>query len=145
MIDLGTNVSCNQKGMIPSKYYEKSTKNLFSTNGTQMKIRYELNNAHVCQDNVCFNIPFVLVKNMTDRVILVIPFIASLYPFIIEHDGITTDPGGHKVKFKFLSRFDIDTGDYLNLIHAKAKHLNYLKPEVRHKRIIKQLYDKLIQ
>ena len=80
--------------MIPYKYYEKSTKKLFSANGTQMKIKYELNNAHVCHENICFKIPSVLVKNMIDKVILGLPFINSLYPFLSEHDGITTDHFG---------------------------------------------------
>ena len=64
--------------MIPSKYYEKSTEKLFSLNGTQMKIKYELNNAHVCHENVCFKIPSVLVKNVIDKVILGLPFINAL-------------------------------------------------------------------
>ena len=138
-------MNCIQEGIIPCKYYEKSTKKQFSTNGTQMKIKYELNNAHVCHNNVCFKITSVLVKNMTDKVILGIPFINSLYPFLYEHDGITTDPFGQKVKFKFASRFEIDTDDYLNLIHAKTKHLNYLKQEVKYKRIVEKLFDKLLQ
>ena len=138
-------MNCIQEGIIPCKYYEKSTEKWFSTNGTQMKIKYELNNAHVCHNNVCFKITSVLVKNMTDKVILGIPFINSLYPFLYEHDGITTDPFGQKVKFKFASRFEIDTDDYLNLIHAKTKHLNYLKQEVKYKRIVEKLFDKLLQ
>ena len=36
-----------QEGLIPSKYFEKSTEKLVSTNGTQTKIKYELNNAYV--------------------------------------------------------------------------------------------------
>ena len=110
-----------------------------------MKIKYELNNAHVCHGNVCFKIPSILVKNMTNKVILGLPFINSLYHFLVEHDGITIDPFGHKVKFKFASKFEIDTNDALNLIHAKFKHLNFLKQEVRYKKIAKQLSDKLLQ
>ena len=64
--------------MIPSKYYEKSTENSFSTNGTQIKIKYELNNAHVYHENVCFKIPSVLVKNVINKVILGLPFINAL-------------------------------------------------------------------
>ena len=131
MIDSSANMNCIQEGIIPSKYYEKSTEKLFSANGTQMKIKYKLNNAHVCHDNVCFKIPSVLVKNMIDKVILGIPFINSLYPYLTEHDGITTDRFGQKVKFKFASRFEIDTDASLNLIHVKTKHLNFLKQEVR--------------
>ena len=80
--------------MIPSKYFEKSTKRLVSANGSQMKIIYELNNAHVCYDNVCFKIPSVPVKNMIKKVIFGLPFINSLYPFLVEHDGIITDHFG---------------------------------------------------
>ena len=80
--------------MIPSKYFEKSTERLVSANGTQLKIRYELNNPHVCHDNVCFKTLAVLVKNMTDKVILGLLFIYALYPFLVEHDGITADPFG---------------------------------------------------
>ena len=96
MIDSGADMNCIQEGLIPSKYFEKSTRRLVSANGTQMKIKYELNNAHVCHDNVCFKIPSVLVKNMTDKVILGLPFINALYHFLVEHDGITTDPFGQK-------------------------------------------------
>ena len=63
MIDSCADMNCIQEGLIPSKYFEKSTKRLVSTNDTQMKIKYELNNAHVCHGNVCFKIPSVLVKN----------------------------------------------------------------------------------
>ena len=47
MMDSGANMNCIQEGLIPSKYFEKLTERLVSTNGTQMKIKYELNNAHV--------------------------------------------------------------------------------------------------
>ena len=144
MIDSGADMNCIQEGLIPLKYYEKSTEKLFSANGTQMKIKYELNNAHVCHENVCFKISSILVKNMTVKVILVILFVNTLYLFLTEHDGITTNPFGQKVKFKFASKFEIDTDDSLNLIHTKTKHLNFLKREVRYKRITNQLSDKLL-
>ena len=126
MIDSGADMNCIQEGLIPSKYFEKSTERLVSANGSQMKIKYELNNAHVCHDNDCFKIPSVLVKNITDKVILGLLFINALYPFLVEHDGITTDPFGQKVKFKFASKFEIDIDDALNLIHAfwhRSKHI----------------------
>ena len=145
MIDSGADMDCIQEGIIPSKYYKNSIEKLFSTNGTQMKIKYELNNAHVCHDNVCFKIPYVLVKNMTDKVILGIPFINSLYHFLTKHNGITIGPFEQKVKFKFASKFEIDTDASLNLIHAKTKHLNFLKQEVSYKKIAKQLSNKLLQ
>ena len=51
MIDSGADMNCIQEELISSKYFEKSTERLVSTNGTQIKIKYELNNAHVCHDN----------------------------------------------------------------------------------------------
>ena len=110
-----------------------------------MKIKYELNNAHVCHANVCFKIPFVLFRNMTDKVILGLPFVHALYPFLVEHDGITTDPFGQKVKFKFASKFDIDTNTASNMIHTKIKHLKFLQQEVRYKKIAKQISNKFLQ
>ena len=104
MIDSGADMNCIQEGLIPSKYFEKSTERLVSANGTQMKIKYELNNAHVCHGNVCFKIPSILVKTMTDKVIIGLSFINALYHFLIEHDGITTNPFGQKVKFKFVPK-----------------------------------------
>ena len=104
MIDFGADMNCIQEGLIPSKYFEKSTERLVSANGSQMKIKYELNNAHACHDNVCFKIPSVFVKNLIDKVILGSPFINTLYPFLVEHDRIITDPFGQKVKFKFASK-----------------------------------------
>ena len=107
MIDSGADMNCIQEELIPSKYFEISTKRLVSANGSQMKIKYELNNAHICHDNVCFKIPYVLIKNLTNKVILGLPFINALYHFLVEHDEITTDPFGQKVKFKFASKTEV--------------------------------------
>ena len=145
MIDSGADMNYIQEGLIPSKYFKNSIERLVSTNGTQMKIKFELNNAHGCHDHVCFKILSVLVKNMTDKMILGLPFINALYPFLVKHNGITTDPFRHKVKFKFASRFEIDANVALNLIHAKTKHLNFLQQEVRYKKIVEQLSNKLLQ
>ena len=112
----------------------------------KLQINYELNNVYVCQDNACFHIPFVLVKDMTNKVIMGIPFIAMLYPFIAELDGVSTVKLGVPVKFHFASRFEIDVCKLsLNLISVKTKHLNFLQQEVKYKKISEQLANKLIQ
>ena len=49
------------------------------------------------------------------------------------------------MKFKFASKFEIDTNDSLNPIHAKTEHLNFPKQEVRYKKIVEQLSNKLLQ
>jgi hypothetical protein len=102
LIDTGADLNCIQEGLVPMKYYSKSKETLRSANGRKMQITFEINKAHVCQDNVCFKTTFVLVKNMTDKVILGLPFITLLYPFTMDHDGLITYPMDEKVKFKFL-------------------------------------------
>jgi hypothetical protein len=81
LIDSGADLNCIQEGLIPRKYFEKSNQRLNSATGTKLQINYELNNVHVYQDGVYFHIPSVLVRNMSDKVILGIPFISMLYPF----------------------------------------------------------------
>ncbi|KAG2697417.1 hypothetical protein I3760_07G104800 [Carya illinoinensis] len=146
LIDSGADLNCIREGLVPTSYFEKSEENLFSANGSKMKIRYELNTAHICQDNVCFKIPSVLVKNLTHDVILGMPFLNMIYPFLSEADGITTDPFGQKVKFKFASKFERDTARRSGfLLSAKRKHLDFLKQEIRFKRVSDNLHDSLLR
>jgi hypothetical protein len=146
LIDSGADLNCIHEGLIPSRYFEKSIEKLSSTSETKLQINYELNNIHVCHNNICFHIPSVLVKDMTSKVILIIPFIAILYPFTAELDGMSAIKMGIPVKFHFASRFEIDVCQRsMNLISAKTKHLNFLQRELKYKKIYEQLADKLIQ
>jgi len=146
LIDSGFDMNCIQEGLVPNKYFEKSTERLNSASGDSLHIKYELSKAYVCQNDVCFPIPSVLVKNMkNDKVILGNPFLYLLYPISsIDESGITTVKMGTEVKFTFASRLDIEL-DWLNLVFAKTKHLNSLKQELKYKRIAQQLFDKLLQ
>jgi hypothetical protein len=123
LIDSGANLNYIQEGLIPSKCFEKSTQRLNSATRTKLQINYELNNVHVCQDNVYFHIPSVLVKNMTDKVILGIPFIFMLYPFKPKLNEVSTVKMGVPVKFHFASRFEIDVSQLSpSLVHARTLH-----------------------
>jgi hypothetical protein len=108
LINSGADLNCIQEGLIPRKYFEKSNQRLNSATGTKLQINYELNNVHVYQDGVYFHIPSVLVKNMSDKVILGIPFISMLYPFKAELGEVSTIKMGVQVRFQFASRFEID-------------------------------------
>ena len=103
-----------------------------------MQIKFKIPKAHVCQDNACFKTTFVLVKNISDKVILGNPFMCLLYPFTTDSEGITTHPFGQPVKFKFLrspkpkdinSLKEVSISKTLNLIQAKSQHLKYLSME----------------
>ena len=148
LINSGADLNCIQEGIIPSKYFKKTRERLTSASGGKMQIEFKIPKAHVCQDNTCFKTTFVLVKNMTDRVILGNPFMCLLYPFTTDSEGITTYPFGQPVKFKFLrspepreinSLQDLSISETLNLIRAKARHIQYLKDDLRYKKVEEQL------
>ena len=67
-----------------------------------MEIRYEISKAHICHNNVCFKTSFVLIRNMTHKAILGLPFISLLYPFSIQNDGLICRPFDEIIEFKFL-------------------------------------------
>jgi hypothetical protein len=153
LIDTGADLNCIQEGLIPTKYYHKTTEQLSSANGSKMSIKYKLPKVHVCQDKVCFKTSFVLVKNLTDNVILGVPFICLLYPFTTNSEGITTKPLGQQVTFKFLTKpeqrelkqlKEYSVSQSINIISQKTKQLKFLKEEIRYKRIEEQLTDKFL-
>ena len=134
MIDSSSDFNCIPERLIPSKYFEKFTERLNSTSGNRLHIKYELNNVHIWQNNVCFHIPTILVKSMSDKVILGLLFIAILYLFSVDETGVSMIKMGVNVKFHFASKFDIYV-HMLNMISAKSKHLNFLKQEIKYKKI----------
>jgi hypothetical protein len=154
LINIGADLKCIQERLVPTKYYSKSKETLYSANGSKMKITFEINKAHVCQDNVCFKTTFVLVKNMTDKVILGLPFITLLYPFTIDHDGLITYPMDEKVKFKFLAKPEKSQLDAfksnaisksVSLIKSKTQQIEFLQEEIKVKRIEEQLGQNSLQ
>ena len=154
LIDSGADLNCIQDGIIPSKYFKKIRERLTSASGGKMQIEFKILKAHVCQDNICFKTTFVLVKNMTDRVILGNPFMCQLYPFITDSEGITTYPFGQPIKFMFFwspepreisSLQEVSVSKTLNLISAKTQHLKHLKDDLRYKKVEEQLTCKNIQ
>ena len=116
-----------------------------------MQIEFKLPKAHICQDNICFKTTFVLVKNLTDKVILGNPFLCSLYPFTVDSKGITTQPFGQTIRFRFTSEptprniSTIKAGIVSDLISAKTIHLKYLQEEIRYKKVEDQLACKTLQ
>jgi hypothetical protein len=116
LIDSDADLNCIQEGLIPRKKLNSAT-------GTKLQINYELNNVHVYQDNIYFHISSVLIKNMSDKVILGIPCICMLYPFKAELGEVSTIKMGVPVKFHFASRFEIDISQLsLSLAHAMTLH-----------------------
>ncbi|CAL9004303.1 unnamed protein product [Prunus brigantina] len=114
LFDSGADLNCVKEGLIPTKYYKKSTESLSTASGKSLQISYEIPKAHVCQNKICFKTSFVLVKNITDEVILGLPFISMLYPFHVEFDGVVSSYLGEEIKFIFLTKPELHSLKHLH-------------------------------
>ena len=81
LINSGADMNYIQEGLIPLKYYEKSFERLTQANGETLIINYKIPNVHICNNAVCFEILFILIKDLSFKIILGNPFMALLYPF----------------------------------------------------------------
>jgi hypothetical protein len=103
LLDSGADSNCIQEGLIPEKYYEKTTEGLSQASGTSLSIDFGLPNAHVHRDGIFIQTTFTLVKNITNKVILGNPFITLLYPIReISEKGLTTQILDQEVIFPFV-------------------------------------------
>ena len=102
LIDLGADMNCIQEGLIPLKYYEKSSERLTQANGKKLIINYKIPSVHICNDGVCFETVFVLIKDLSSKVILGNPFMVLLYPFLTIDEGIKTNVLGKDILFRFI-------------------------------------------
>ena len=137
LINLG---NCIQEGLIPSKYYEKSSERLTQANGEKLIINYKIPNVHICNDGICFETIFVLIKDLSTKIILRNPFMALLYPFLTTYEGIKTNVLGKNILFKFilppipkeiytLNNISIIRDIDKERIDRKNRHLETLKSE----------------
>ena len=91
LIDSGADMNCIQEGLIPFKYYKKSSERLTQANGEKLIINYKIPNVYICNNRICFEIVFVLIINLPSKIILGSPFMALLYPFLVIDEGIKTN------------------------------------------------------
>ena len=57
-IDSRADINGIQEGLIPVKYYEKSSERLTHANGEKLIINYKIPNVHICNDIICFETVF---------------------------------------------------------------------------------------
>ena len=58
LIDSGADMNCIQEGLIPLKYYEKSSERLTQANGEKLIINDKIPNVHIGNDRICFETVF---------------------------------------------------------------------------------------
>ena len=88
LIDSGADINCIQEWLIPLKYYEKSFERLTQANVEKLIINYKMPNVHICNDEICFETIFVLIKGLSSKIILGNPFMTLLYPFLTTDEWI---------------------------------------------------------
>ena len=84
-------MNCIQEGLVvPTKYYEETIESLRAANVPKLKIKYKLSNVNICNQGACFRTTFLLVKDLSQDVILGTHFIGLIQPFIVDNGEIKT-------------------------------------------------------
>ena len=154
LLDSGADLNCIREGLIPSKYFEKTNEKLRTASGSKMEVQYKISNASICNDGYCFKNPFVLVKNLSQGIILGTPFITQLYPFQVDNKGVHTQVIGRNISFPFISPIeqnfvtllqDYSISKQINLIQNKRVFIKDLIKEIADLRIEEQLKHPSLQ
>jgi hypothetical protein len=119
-----------------TKYFEKTSEQLSTTSGSKLKINYKLSTTIIENQNLKIDTPFLLVKNLKNKVILGTSFIRALFPLQITNEGIITQHLGQSIIFRFIRKHIIRD---LNPIHYKQNQINFLKEEIYFKNIDNQI------
>ncbi|HEX7870685.1 MAG TPA: hypothetical protein VF455_11300 [Chryseobacterium sp.] len=53
LVDSGADMNCIQEGLIPTKYFQKTTQSLTSASGNTMNIKYKIPEALICNQGLC--------------------------------------------------------------------------------------------
>ena len=136
LFDTGADSNCILEGLIPTKFFEKTSEKQSTKSGSKLKINYKLSNAIIENQGLRINTNFLLVKNLKNKVILGTPFIRALFPLQISKEGITTNHLGRKIKLIFSTKL---ISKNINFIQNKINQINFLKEEVSFNNIQMQL------
>ncbi|XLV02018.1 hypothetical protein S245_016355, partial [Arachis hypogaea] len=67
MVDLGADVNCIQEGLIPTRYYKKTTERVIMVENDKITIDYKLSKVKICKNKVCFATTFFLARNISHQ------------------------------------------------------------------------------
>lgn len=132
MIDSGADLNVIQEGLIPTRYFQKTSHSLSHAGGGSLDIKYKLSKAYICKDGNCVPTGFLLAKDNSSQLILGLPFIYSIYPLKgIDEEGLTGFYNGNPLRFDFINK---PVKRFLNelkeKIDRKTFQLNSLKEEI---------------
>jgi len=104
LFDTRADSNCILEGLIPTKFFEKTSEKLSTVSGSRLKINYKLSSETIENQGLRIETNFLLVKNLKNEVILRTSFIRSLFPLHISKEGITTWHLGRKITFDFSTK-----------------------------------------
>ena len=109
----------------------KKIQSVVSANTKPLQIDYKVSNVHICNKNIYFKTSLLLVKDINKEIILGIPFLALLYPFRVDEEGLKTVYKGQEICFKFISslkmkELNILEDNEVNLIQKKKQHIKLI-------------------
>ncbi|KAH1256717.1 hypothetical protein GmHk_03G006814 [Glycine max] len=78
LFDTGADLNCILEGLIPTKFFEKTSEKLSIANGSKLKTYYKLSSAIIENQGLKINKKILLVKNLKNEIILGTPFIRAL-------------------------------------------------------------------
>ncbi|XLU34403.1 hypothetical protein S245_070469, partial [Arachis hypogaea] len=94
LFDSGADSNCIKEGLIPTKYFEKSTERLSSITGERLSINFKLTGVFVEKGNLRIPTEFIIAKDIKNDVVLGTPFIILLFPYLADFPGLTSFVGG---------------------------------------------------
>ena len=132
LVDSGADLNCVKEGLIPTKYFIKTSHSVGTVSGEKMRINYKLQNAKICKNGVCIPTNFILVKNMTNQMILGNPFLDKIFPLKrIDKEGIIGTFNGKNITFEFITQpVTKMLSELRDQIITKNKQIGFLKDEI---------------
>ena len=130
LLDSGADMNCIREGLLPTSYFLKKAMNITVANNKTVKIKYFLPKAFICNNDVCIETDFILVKDLSNPIILGTPFLRKLYPITITNEGLSAQLQGHPLMFKWCRSHEVSLLHSLQeTIQMKTLHLNSLHQE----------------
>ncbi|KAK2992552.1 hypothetical protein RJ640_010434 [Escallonia rubra] len=92
LVDSGADLNYIREGIVPTKYCEAIKQAIATTDSSRMKINYKISDSLVCNSGICLKAHFIVVRGLSQSIILGAPFLSLLNPMTINDKGINT-PG----------------------------------------------------
>jgi len=140
---VAVDLNCIKEGIIPTKHCDKNRQNLYSANGSSLEVSHKLHKGYINVQNYSFKNVFIIVKNITNDIILGTRFLSQIYPFYTDNIGVHIQVMGNTISFPFLfPNMQLEISQLQNSLSSEQttlkliqKQISYLKEEYSYHRI----------